>query len=288
MSLSANLIGSGRIGLCVARLLRQHQLCQFSGIVNRTMTRSVAAVAALGEGQAYAGIPDLPPADITLIATPDHAIQACAQLLAKSAALKNGSLIVHFSGAMSSAVLQPLRERGCVIASLHPLRSFATGHETLAGAYCSLEGDEQAMVLLTNWCTALQAHPFHILSEKKPTYHAAAVMASNYLVTLFANANKTFISAGIPEDLAGKITQTLMQSSLNHLATHTPEESLTGPIQRGDCETILHHLQALSTLDEKIVYAQLGLATLPVANLPSEKHAALTAIFNHVLQIDRL
>ena len=104
--------------------------------------------------------------------------------------------------------MQAASVRGAAIASIHPIRSFAVPEKIIhdfAGTYGGIEGDQRALDILAPLFTAIDAQLVTIKSEEKILYHAAAVFASNYLVTLLDTAVRTYAQVGIPQDVALKI-----------------------------------------------------------------------------------
>ena len=274
-----NIIGAGRLGKNLALSLLSRGGCELVAICNRRLNSAATAVADLGSGVAVEALSLLPAVDVTFITAPDDRIADIAAELAIS-----GSIVVHCSGALSSGVLAPLQQHDCLIASIHPLRAFRENNlqaNALQDCDCVVEGDPHAVELLTTLFTEMGARVMPISAMKKSTYHAAAVMASNYLVTLAACAVELLMDAGLSEVQAKGMTQQLMQSSLTNLQD-TPHvaEALTGPLARGDLNTINQHLQAIKTPHIGALYRTAGLATLPLTNLNGDVLHALRKRLN--------
>jgi predicted short-subunit dehydrogenase-like oxidoreductase (DUF2520 family) len=118
-----------------------------------------------------------------------------------------------------------------------------------------------------------------IRAADKPSYHAAAVIVSNYTVALAALAERLALAAGIPADAAGRIYLPLLEGTWRNLEMRGPTDSLTGPIARGDAGTVRAHLEALDD-DARRLYAVMGLEALKVARsggLDETKAAAIEA-----------
>ena len=177
---------------------------------------------------------------------------------------------MHCSGVLSSEVLKPLADKGARIASLHPLRAFSGQVDTNAfqDCYCSLEGDAIASQRIQALFSTLGARIFSIQTAKKSQYHAAAVIASNYLVTLAECSQRLFQDADIPAPMARRITQDLLRHSLHNLqAKETNKEALTGPLQRGDMDCIKRHLNAVKAFpDINVLYRGAALNTLAMTD----------------------
>lgn len=281
--LTANMIGAGLLGKSIGRMLQQNHLIQILGISNKTEESTLAAIQFIGDGQYYPTIEQLPTVDIIFIATPDDAIPLVCEQLFKNKALKTGCLIVHFSGSQTSDTLISLKEKGCFIASIHPMTSFAKPElsiEQFKGTYCAIEGDEQALQQITTLFTQIGGIVYPINKEKKSLYHLAGVFASNYLITLADIGMRCLKQSGVDENRGLPIITSIMRNTLTNLEkTNSPQASLTGPIQRGDTQVVQKHLQCLSDETPKKIYAYLGLATLELIN--HDKKSTLKALLSN-------
>jgi predicted short-subunit dehydrogenase-like oxidoreductase (DUF2520 family) len=167
-------------------------------------------------------------ADLVLLCVPDRAIEKVAAELAP------GPWVGHVSGATPLAALEPhLRRFG-----LHPLQTFTRerGAEQLDGAFAAVTGETAEAREVGFWLArALGLEPFQLAESKRATYHAGAAIASNYLVTLRRAAGSLLEAAGAPP------------SALDPLMRRTIENGfeLTGPISRGDWETVAAHVNAI-------------------------------------------
>ncbi|HBB53126.1 MAG TPA: DUF2520 domain-containing protein [Legionellales bacterium] len=271
MLLTLNVIGAGRCGKTIAYLLAHANLVNVQGVCNSTLQSALQAIEFIGSGHAYQQVKDLPPADITLITCPDDQIESLSHELSQSMHLKEKSIIFHCSGALSSAVLNHLTEKNCLVGSAHPMMSFASSAQSIdnfAGTYCGLEGDQQAQAVLGHLFFELGAHTFFIQSDKKTLYHVAGVLSSNYLVSLAHLAQECLLESGIDKDTSRNIILSLMGSSLSNLHQHQEfENALTGPIQRGDIQTIESHLAAIPFTYLKEIYVKLGLQALKISKI---------------------
>ena len=272
MKSTVNIIGAGNLGKTIGKLIFTHDVGFIQEICNTSTKSGIEAASFIGQGDVKT-ISELLPADITFITTPDDQIECCCQELSRSAKLKKNSIVVHCSGSLSSEVLRTAKEKGCFVASVHPMRSFAKpdiSFKQYNGTYCAIEGDDEAITVLEELFTKIGSVVYAINKEKKSSYHAAGVFASYYLVTLCQNSLLCLKGAGVENEMSMKIIASLMQSTLNNLETTlSPERSLTGPIKRGDINTIAKHL---SDIPEPLsnLYKTLGLATLSIAHLPED------------------
>lgn len=262
-----NIIGAGRLGKTLGKLFALNG-ARVVGVTNLSIASAQEAISFIGQGQAFSTISELPKAQITFITTPDGDIESCARELR----LTSG-VVVHCSGCLSLPH----------VASLHPLRSFADPKISIkefAGTYCAIEGDEFAKALLFKLVASIGGQAFAIDSKTKALYHAAAVMASNYVVTVFDKAVETFISAGVEEKIAPKLALSLMDGTLKNLhSTLSSQEALTGPIMRGDVSTITQHLGAMPSDSLAKFYKAMGVATLDIARLAPDLDLRLRTHF---------
>jgi predicted short-subunit dehydrogenase-like oxidoreductase (DUF2520 family) len=264
------LIGPGRLGLSVARLLADagHEI---RAIISRDGTR--AAAAARFVGSPAVGTSDLTrvrEGELVLISLPDDQIGEMAARLRREGHLTPGTILIHFSGIHPAAIL--LGEEGPLLHALaiHPLQTFANavmGVRQLPGSPCSVEGEEELLPLAEALVTDLGGTPFRITSEQKPLYHAAACVASNYLVTLVDTASEIMAGCGFSREEAFHLLTPLLRGTGKNLSAFGPGHALTGPISRGDLRTVRKHLQALAKLPPEIqeVYRALGRKTAALA-----------------------
>lgn len=216
-------------------------------------------------------------AAVVLLAVPDGEIAVVAAALASETSLRDNQVILHLSGVYDATVLDSLRPTGAALGSLHPLQSFgdpSTSAERLEGATAAVEGDERAVQAAEELAALIGLTTVRIPTESKPLYHAAAVFASNYLVTVIATAKCLFESSGLPVDRAREALRTLASNTLDSTFKQDPASALTGPIARGDLDTVQKHLEALSGRD-KLLYCALGLATLEIAELDERTRATM-------------
>lgn len=243
--LSLNIVGAGKVGKSLGRLFQHLDVFRIAQVFNLTSESSQAALAFIGEGQAVNDIAKLKPSDIILLAVPDDAFGVTIEQLVAVGALKPQSILFHCSGAKSSKDLlrlcPSLEQPQIQLASIHPVRSFADPDEVCSdfdGTICSVEGSPQALAILNPAFAAIGARLVNIDAENKLLYHAASVFASNYLVSLMDTAISTYIAAGIEEGLAQQMAQSLASKTLENVFKLGTSKALTGPIKRGDQQTV--------------------------------------------------
>lgn len=267
--LSVALIGAGALGSALTRRLADVGY-PVRAVFSRTETtarRLADQVAAPLAGTDLADLPTEIP--LVLCCVPDDAIAAVARRLATTQTAWSGRIVAHTSGALTASILAPLKEQGAAVLSFHPLQTFQaeSGPEVFQDIYVSLEGDAEAVDLGRQLTRDLGARPVTLTAEAKMRYHLAAAMASNYTVTLMALVNEVLASAGLSRQKGLALVRPLVEGTWRNLQRHLPEDALTGPIARGDRQTVEGHLDALrGHLPHLIpVYAVLGAETVRLA-----------------------
>ncbi|WP_067625500.1 Rossmann-like and DUF2520 domain-containing protein [Alicyclobacillus acidiphilus] len=203
-------------------------------------------------------------ADVVWITVPDRHIAQVAQWLDHTGAIRSGQVIAHTSGALTSDAIRCVHSQGAFAASFHPLQTFASpgmGPRLFEGITVAIEGERQATDRLSALAASLGAVPVMLDPQNKVRYHAAAVMASNALVALVGMAADL---ADLPTGLSGLLP--LVQGAVDNLVRVGIPDALTGPIERGDAETVEQHLHALAGMPQaREVYAALGRVTVDMA-----------------------
>ena len=214
------------------------------------------------------GMPPLPEATtILILAVPDRALAEVAHDLAAAGHAPGGCAALHVSGALTADVLAPLHNAGYAVGSLHPLQPLADpwdGVRRLMGASYAVAGEPVALAAARRLVRALDGVDFVVTNRDRPLYHAAAVFASNYVVALADTAIRMFEQAGVPEDAAPEAVRSLMRGTLDNLEHLGVTSALTGPIARGDVDTVRMHVVRLSPEDREL-YCALGRRTLAIA-----------------------
>ncbi|NVM76773.1 putative short-subunit dehydrogenase-like oxidoreductase (DUF2520 family) [Duganella sp. SG902] len=274
MSASVNLIGAGHVGRVLGRLLAA-QGFHIQQVLTRSADSAREAVAFIGAGGVATAYGQLQPAAVHVLAVGDDQIAPACAALARAVPLA-GSVVFHCSGALASDRLQAARDAGALVASVHPIRSFADPDVVaaqFAGTFCGIEGDEGALAVLTPALHAIGAQPVPIKAEAKTVYHAAAVFASNYLVTVLDAALRAYQAAGIPEPVARQLAQPLAAESMANVFRLGAAAALSGPIARGDMATVARQQQAVSAWDEETgaLYRSLVAPTTELARRKVEK-----------------
>ncbi len=174
------------------------------------------------------------------------------------------------SGAQSSEILDKARHLGARVLSLHPLQSFANlemAIENIPGSIFSIEGDQDTYEVGIDMVEKLEGEYFFITREAKPLYHAGACVVSNYLVTLINLGIKLMESTGVPREMAVKSLLPLIRGTIRNIETAGIPDALTGPISRGDINTVMNHLACMEETGAEFInlYSCLGYYTAQVA-----------------------
>ncbi len=230
--------------------------------------------------------------DVLFIAVNDDAIATTATKLAKSEIPFQNRIVAHTSGAHTAELLTPLAEKGARTASLHPVQTFSGAQNDafkFSTSYFALEGDVKAVAALQKIVTRIGGKSFVIAAELKPLHHLACVLVSNYVTTLMNMAANLLQPAGIPMEQAKVILLPLLQNAVNNLEHQEIAQALTGPIARGDVQTVQKHLQLLREHYRELlpIYLEMGLQTLKVAHrqpaVAKAKLAQIEAILRQAL-----
>ena len=274
MAATLNLIGAGHVGRALGRVFAARGVFAVQDVLTRSLSSAQTAAAFIGAGRALDDIAALRPAGVWMLAVSDDRIGSIAAALARAHDLR-GAVVFHCSGAKASGELAPLRAAGALVASVHPVRSFADPAGVAAafeGTFCGVEGDEAALAQLVPSFEAAGARIVRIDAAAKTVYHAAAVFASNYLVTVLDAALRAYQAAGIPEPVARELAGPLAGESLANVLRLGAARALSGPIARGDEDTVARQQTAVTAWDDTTgtLYAALAEATRGLARRKHE------------------
>ncbi|MEM9631760.1 MAG: Rossmann-like and DUF2520 domain-containing protein [Pseudomonadota bacterium] len=237
--MTANLIGAGRVGQTLLGLLGDEPSCTVQDVLSNSCSSAEKAVSFAGEGRAVQDYADLRPADLWVLAVPDTQIAAVAERLAEVLSKRGDESAVafHCSGFFAAEQLEALRKLNWQLASVHPVLTFATpelAKKQFNGVHCGVEGDRAALEVINPLLETLGATTFSISSESKSLYHAAAVFSNNFTVVLQAIAREAWAKAGVPDDIAVKLNNSMLKATFENVAAEGPQKALTGPAARGD------------------------------------------------------
>lgn len=270
MALALNIVGAGHVGRTLGRLFHTHGVFAVQDVLTRSHASALDAVAFIGAGRALASKAELRPAAVWMLAVGDDAIAPTCAALAAGGWLA-GATVFHCSGAKGSNELQAASAAGARVASIHPVRSFADPAAVAAsfeGTWCGVEGDAEALALLSPAFEAIGARLVAIDAAAKTVYHAASVFAANYLVTVLDAALRAYAAAGVPPDVARELARPLASETLANVFRIGAPAALSGPVARGDLATVARQQAALAQWDAPTaqLYAALVDATTLLAD----------------------
>lgn len=232
------IVGAGRAGGAIA-LASSRAGHEVVGVVSR-------------RGESRFGPPvtvdDLPETDLLLIGVPDDQIEDV--VLRLQGNLSKTPVVAHLSGFVPTTALARLSAEAS-IGGFHPLQTLPdpeTGAESLAGAFVGIDGDELAFDTLTHLGLSLDMRPFRLEDEVRPLYHAAAAAAANFVVTALATSADLLQAAGI----GFEVTRPLVDQVVRNVFEVGARAALTGPIARGDNETVVGHLVAAHEVSDTV------------------------------------
>ena len=254
------ILGAGRAGRGLARALRASGV-EIVGLHGRTADSSSGVTAGA-----------LPPAISTatavLVTVRDAQLEDALGEVA-IAPLGHGAVVLHASGSGEPVALIAVRALGHPAGTFHPLVPLsepARASETLRGAWIGVDGDPAAIAVSRRLASVLGSGVVEIPAGEKARYHAAAVIASNFPAVLAAVATRLLRDAGVPREVAVPAVVSLMGAAVSNLLDRDPAEALTGPVVRGDAETIARHLAALDADTGTLaIYRAVSKAAIPLA-----------------------
>jgi predicted short-subunit dehydrogenase-like oxidoreductase (DUF2520 family) len=264
--LKIGFIGAGTVGTALAARLagKGYPVVAVSSRSRASAQRLAQAIKGCQVFDSSQAVADS--AGLIFITTPDDAIAT----VAAEVKWHPGQSVVHCSGADSVAILELAREAGARVGAFHPLQTFASPQqalENIAGSTFALEAEEPLLGTLKDMATALEGQWVELKASDKVLYHAAAVFACNYMVTLTKLATDLWQTFGVPPPKATKALVPLLRGTLHNIETIGIPQCLTGPIARGDTGTISKHLEALKSSAPNLLptYRELGRQTIPIA-----------------------
>jgi predicted short-subunit dehydrogenase-like oxidoreductase (DUF2520 family) len=262
------IIGLGKVGTAVGYLLRLSGY-QISAIADQSAD-------ALEKGVTYTrGKACSDPvqasllADAIFITTTDDFIESVCNKISEGGGVGPGKRVIHMSGAGGLDLLESARRSGAQVASIHPLQSFVDVKgviENIPGSTFSITAEGEVKDWAIRIVKDLGGTPFFVSENDKPLYHAAACMASNYLVTLMSMVEDIYRHLGMDVNEATKSFWPLVRGTMKNMEDRGIEKSLTGPIARGDSGTIRKHLKALEDKMPELldVYCEMGLFAVDI------------------------
>jgi predicted short-subunit dehydrogenase-like oxidoreductase (DUF2520 family) len=234
------IVGPGRAGsaLAIASERAGHEI---TGVLSRGAVET--------EWPALSWEEAMPESDLALLAVRDDAITEVSHRVAPL--LEDVGVVAHLSGFVPVLVLHHLQEQGTAVGGFHPLQTLPdaiSGADALAGSFVGIDGDPLALDVLAHLAASLEMEPFRLEDTARPAYHAAAAAAANFVVTSLAVSADLFQSAGIDP----RVSRPLVERVVANVFEKGAGPSLTGPIARGDIETVVGHLTAAHEVSEHV------------------------------------
>jgi predicted short-subunit dehydrogenase-like oxidoreductase (DUF2520 family) len=259
--LAVGVLGAGRAGTAMAAALAKagHRIVAAYGVSQKSLDRIAASLP---------GVPVVQPeevverADLVLLTVPDDALAGLVSGLAATEVPLAGRLIAHASGRHGLAVLEPVTAKGALPLALHPVMTFTGRPEDVArmdGIFFGVTAPDALRAVAEVLVMEMGGEPVFIDDDKRDLYHAALASAANHLVTLVSSASDLLADSGVP-DPAGMLAPLLYASLENALALGS--SALTGPVARGDAETVAAHVAAIRAAAPEALGAYLALARL--------------------------
>ena len=268
-----NILGCGRVGSTLGYLWRSQGVFLIQDVYNTSTASADQAVNFMGAGRSVQRLADMRPADVCMLAVPDGQINSVANQLSKEVNnmavagvfIASNAIIFHCSGALSSAELQSLKDKGAQVASAHCIMSFSAPSSAVTqfeGTPCALEGDAVATQTLQRAFEAIGANCFDLAAKDKVLYHAAAVFATNFLPVLQVVAADLWQSTGMPKELIAPLNASLLKKAVQNIAAQGAAKALTGPAARGDTELVTLQGAAVAAWNDQAGAAYAALSQL--------------------------
>lgn len=243
------IIGAGKVGTSIGHVMKDKGL-HVVAVSDKFEAQLNVARNYMGNGLLYThdNMEIVQSSDVIAIATQDRAIiEVAGEIYEKSERL-DGKLFFHTSGAHPASILSPLDMKGAILGSLHPLQTFPdieSAIRVIPDTYIFIDGREEAIPVLTLIGKTIGFDVVRIEGKNKVLYHLSAVYVCNLLCALLYAGQDIMNKAGVELQPFFPI----IKATLKNIETKGPLMSLTGPVIRGDAETVLSHLQAIDDLE---------------------------------------
>jgi predicted short-subunit dehydrogenase-like oxidoreductase (DUF2520 family) len=272
------IVGAGNLGSALARSLQQAGYA-IEAVIARSGGASLRKAKQLVRQVGARAATDLSDVEARLVwfCVPDAAIAAVAQLLAPTIEWK-GRVAIHSSGALSSDELVAVRRRGAAVASVHPLMTFVRrSRPSLRGVPFAIEGDVAAVRVARRVVQDLGGIAYSIRKKDKATYHAWGTFASPLLTALLATTEEVATLAGVSRKAARQRMIPILLQTLANYASFGAAGAFSGPIVRGDVDTVKRHLRVLrvTPVAREVYIALVGSA---LRYLPAKSKAELERV----------
>lgn len=287
-----NIIGCGRAASSLASLWGQAACVRIGGIMNRSEESTQRAVNTLGAGTVVSALRAFKPASYWLLGTSDQQIEPAARALSEAPVNLQGSVAFHLCGRHGVDILAPLKDRGCRIAAVHPVRSLTHARITLEefhGTACVAEGSADSLDSVKQLFKPIGGVWMPVRNIDRGLYHASVSIISNVTKAVAWKAQNWLVSAGLGPEMAVEVTHKLLTSTMEDVGRSGARQSITGPVVRGDTSTIEAHIRALEEghRDDVDVYRVLARTVLELARERGDLDAATLARFEAILSANQ-
>lgn len=263
MSERAFIIGPGHVGRGLVRAFRASEV-EVVGLHGKRPSGVATSHGALPEEMAGANVVIVCVRDPQLDEAIDELVAAT-----KSGLVERGTVILHTSAIAEPEALRTLSEAGFPGGTFHPLVPFSDPElsaQLLRGGWVGIDGENAAKSTARRLAGHIGARTLDIPSGRKAAYHAAAVISSNFPVVLASVAGHLLQDLGVPDATAYQAVESLMLGAMANMKQALPDDALTGPVMRGDAETVAKHLRALQGRGAASeVYRALSAAAVEIA-----------------------
>jgi predicted short-subunit dehydrogenase-like oxidoreductase (DUF2520 family) len=259
--LTVGVVGTGRVGpaLAAALQLAGHQPVAASGVSDASRRRAA---------ELLPGVPLVEPdqvlarAELVLLTVPDDALPGLVAGLAETGAVRPGQLLVHTSGRYGTGVLDPARRAGALPLALHPAMTFtgtSVDVQRLVGCSFGVTAPDELRMAAEALVIEMGGEPVVIDEANRALYHAGLASAANHLVALVAQSADVLRAAGVNDP--ARMLGPLLSAALDN-ALRLGDAGLTGPVARGDADTVAEHVHALAGASPEALRAYVALARL--------------------------
>ena len=279
MSERVFIIGPGHVGRGLFRAFRASGV-EVVGLHGKRPSGVATSSGDIPKGAAQANVVIVAVRDAQL----DDAIEEVA-VAARDGRVSRDTVVLHTSAIAEPPGLAALSSAGLPGGTFHPLVPFTdpdVSADLLRRAWIGIDGDNAAKNTSRRLAGHLGARTLEIPPGRKAAYHAAAVISSNFPVVLASVAGHLLHDIGIPDSSAYQAVDSLMSGAIANMKQAVPDDALTGPVVRGDAETVGKHLRALDGMDStREIYRALSAAAVAIARIrgaDARKLAALGAL----------
>lgn len=251
------IIGAGKVGTAIGTLLRRSGV-RVTAVTARSRQSADAAALATGGEPMTDNAAAARSAEVVLVTVPDGAITRVVREIADAGGFTPGQVVAHVSGAAGLAELHAAGAAGAHVGAMHPIQAFASASHAvreIPGSVFGITADGGAVEVLEHLAVTLGGTPVRVAPEVKPLYHAATALASNCFVALEDMAHELLAQAGFSAEEAQAALTPLVRGTASNLERFGTRVALTGPIARGDLDTVRAHLAALGSAPADVAAA---------------------------------